>query len=194
MSWVRCAFDEALFEDHALPCARALLRADLAQLAATLGPFAAQLSARDPAQVRGMMRLFGVPQSTPSGLAELAEDLGSDRLLVVMAAHLNKPEVQRALLLLSGLSTFEDVDDMPATAKEAIRSGRLPGLSVEESALYGLVPLVEACHTGEPELCSPPPEQARPLGERLALPGDDWREVEPFCGRTADGWIWYNEG
>lgn len=194
MSWIRHPFDAPLFEGHALPAARALLRDDLAAFSEALRGLAAEQRLREPEHVAGLLRMLGPIRSTPSALAELAEDLVSDRLLTFVSAQLPEPSAQRALLLISGMLLFEDPESLPACAKEALRSGRLPGMSAPESALFALVPLVESCQGEEAEDHGPPPEDARSIGLILDLPGDDWQDVEPFCGRTLGGWIWYKAG
>lgn len=192
MIWRAYPFDEALFQAHALPSCRALLHGDLPAFSQALAGFAeAQATTRGP-ELKVLLDMAGPLSASPGVLAELAEDWGQDGLLPSLAARLPGPAAQRALLMLSGLLAFEDPDALPSVAKEALRSGRLPGLDAAESVFFGLVPLLEACvdEEGEP---SPPPAEAVALGALLALEGEDWREVEPFSGQVHAARIWYKE-
>lgn len=183
-------YSQVPYDLEALPLVRraweALLPGRLDELGGALAALAERVAARDPEDAAALRADLPPPGLRADAVEAWAEELVGEPLAAVVLDRAQSPRQARAALLLSGWLRFEDSDGGGMTAA-LLRGDPLPGLSEEESALYGLVALLDACELGEPTPCGPPPADAPTLGAALGLPGRDWEAVDPFGGRLVGG-------
>ncbi len=192
-SWLRIPFDIDLLTEHVIPSWAALEAGWSPAALVAVRALAAALRSRDPEEAAHVRSLHPEFLRSGASLARATEEFAGDPLAPVLALSVATPEDLRALLLMLAWHRFEPGRPRADLAGRVLRGASMAGMDSTDECLYALCPLIDACERGPIESSGAPPAGNAQLGAMLALDGDDWREVEPFCGtvvRGDGGWLY----